>query len=181
MISPGTIGANPNPPATSSAIPSLGGQSNSASGAGKDLKDVMGSLGDWRNMLANRGHTEEQKEKERRSSVTSADTPSSPTSHARKSSASLFGDSLSNLIGAKDGKPVIQSNIEKVNANAEKQDIKEKVRKENQEASEQLAAPRADADIPGHPNRIAEHDTPGDRAADWVVDSQGWQYADNHW
>jgi len=132
-------------------------------------------------MLASRSQPEEQKEKERRSSTASADVPGSPTSHARKSSASLFGDSLSNLIGAKDGKPVIQSNIEKVNEDAEKQDIKEKVQREKQQASEQLSAPRADKDIPGHPDRIAENDGPGDRAADWVVDSQGWQYADNHW
>ena len=182
-ISPSTIGANANPPTVTSSVPMMGhgGSSGSGSGSGgKDLKDVMNSLGDWKNMLASRRDNDDQRQRERQSSIVGDEKTASPSSashaHGRKGSATSFiQDKLSSLIPAKDGKPVIE-NFHKANENAEKEgDIGEAVL-ENQHSDS-----NGDNDLPGHPQRLDDIDSAESDAVDWVVDSQGWVYADNHW
>lgn len=229
LIAPSTIGAsaNPAPPSSSTSaamsllnqggVASSSGNANSSSatnssggGAGKDLKDVMGTLGDWRNMLSQRRESaasEEIKDKTRRASLIVDASPSQQSSasasggaggHARKGSAASFLEtSLSNLMGGsnnnnnnanKDAKPSsssstsMLSNIDKVNENAEKEDIKERIQLE-QRLPEVSVTSKEDGEIYGHPTRLDEaSDLSNDpESADWVVDAQGWVYADNHW
>lgn len=174
FISPGTIGANPNP--------AVAGPGN-LPGSTKELKDAMGaSLGDWKNMLANRGSNEDAKAKEaRRQSLGPAGLPAmddkgppSPSSgHARKGSTSIFGEGLSSLIGAKDGKPVMKGDDGTTKAAKERRGSETSNRPVDEHDDPD------DGDILGHPKRLDEaYDTD---FADWTVDSQGWAYGDNHW
>ena len=174
FISPSSIGANPNP--------AIAGPGN-LPGSTKELKDAMGaSLGDWKNMLANRGSNEDARAKEaRRQSLGPAGLPAmddkgppSPSSgHARKGSTSIFGEGLSSLIGAKDGKPVMKGDDGTSKA------AKERRGSETSNKPVDEHDDPDDGDILGHPKRLDEaYDTD---FADWTVDSQGWAYGDNHW
>ena len=160
MISPSTIGANANPPVSSTAPPT-------------NAKDLVNTLGDWKNMLGTKKEVDNTPEKGRRGSATSlASEEKKDMSHARKSSGSIFGDLL------KDVKPSIQANLEKVNANS-----KEAVETERAEKANMDADPARADDLPGHPHRIDDTNQIAQdlESADWIVDKEGWVYADNHW
>lgn len=195
LISPSTIGANPNPVNTSNSSVASGTAAATAASmsdkAAKDLKDVMGSLGDWKSMLASRRDTED---KDRRNSAPvvaaagdekAASANASSSSHARKGSASFFGDSISALIGAKDGKPVLKdgpgspSQSEKSRFGGSALDTETASTHTDIELD-----PADDPDLPGHPARIGDEPSlfpPDVEAKNWEVDAQGWVYTDNQW
>jgi hypothetical protein len=170
LISPSTIGANANPPvASASTLP----------GSTKELKDAMGSLGDWKSKLSSRRDADDAKER-RGSSSSAVSDQQNGTKHARagSNSGSFFGEGLNALIGAKDGKPITKGDATPTKTG-------EKPRS-NSEASAQLEAASQkgenDEDLPGHPTRLDESDAVRELdVVDWTVDSQGWVYADNHW
>lgn len=189
MISPSTIGANANPPiAAASSLP----------GSTKELKDAMGTLGDWKAKLASRGAAAStESEKERRASSSSG--VSDGGRHARSgsnaapnaSSSSFFGEGLGALIGAKDGKPVTKDQPssptkvttgEKGRSDSEASAYGERERGALSQAEKEAAGAGAADELPGHPTRLDESDAVHELdVADWTVDSQGWVYADNHW
>lgn len=181
LISPSTIGANPNPVNTSNSSGVASGTAAATAAsmsekAAKDLKDAMGSLGDWKQKLSSRRDTED---KERRNSSDEKGNNAN-SNHARKGSASFFGDSFNALVGAKDEKSPV----------APAQDGKGRFSSSaiiDDEASSSNAVieldPGDNPDLLGHPTRIDDITiaTSDPEAKTWEVDAQGWVYTDNQW
>jgi hypothetical protein len=166
LISPSTIGANPNPVNTSNSSGVASGTAAATAAsmsekAAKDLKDAMGSLGDWKQKLSSRRDTED---KERRNSSDEKGTNAN-SNHARKGSASFFGDSFNALVGAKDEKsPLAPAQDSSSNTLIE-------------------LDPADNPDLLGHPTRLDDITiaTSDPEVKTWEVDAQGWVYTDNQW
>lgn len=127
-------------------------------------------------MLNSRSKSEEtSSDRARRgstTSITSGDDKANAATHARKGSSGFFADLL------KDGKPAILANVDKVNKDSK--DAQEAEQKQQQKLD---VDPKYADDLPGHPQRMDDTDAAVQDlgSADWVVDNQGWAYADNHW
>lgn len=151
----------------------------------------MGSLGDWKSMLASRRDADD-KDRRNSSPVVGSDdksaiSPSSTSSHARKGSASLF-DGFNALVGAKDGKPVLK---DAPNSPSSESKSRFSTVVEGGEAGAPTStaelAPTENPDLPGHPSRL-ENGTSASamvgsdpEVKNWEVDAQGWVYTDNQW
>jgi hypothetical protein len=163
--------------------------------AAKDLKEVMGSLSDWKSILASKKDSNSE-EKERRfsnpalaavqgdekGSTTAAS--SSSSSHGRKGSTSSF--SLSALVGAKDGKPVMKDSPSSPTSitDAARRPSIDSGRGGNIDDKSTNIDPTQDPDLlPGHPLRLDNNTTLilDPESKNWEVDSQGWVYTDNQW
>lgn len=190
-ISPSTIGANANPPPPSSNAMSVmmsnangsssgtpGGSEKHGSAGQAGMEKVMGSLGEWKNMLTNKKDADAASlSSGRRDSDTSA-LSSSP--HKRKDSTSLFADGLQSFIGG--SKEIRSASATKAGLNAPDYDIA-KARRRGSD-SEETDLSQEDGDIHGHPQRMDDTEAIAAQeleTQDWIVDAQGWQYADNHW
>lgn len=156
--------------------------------AAKDLKEVMGSLGDWKSMLASRRDTDDKDR--RNSSSTVATDEKGPVSsaanaggHVRKGSASLF-DGFNALVGAKDGKPVLKDG-----PGSPSQESKGRLNSSIEsgaggDTTSSELAPTEDKELPGHPTRVDGESsvvTSDPELKNWEVDAQGWVYTDNQW
>lgn len=150
--------------------------------AAKDLKEAMGSLGDWKSKLASR---READDKERRHSHTDEKghtSAHSSSNHVRKGSASFFGDSFNALVGAKDGKPVLKD-IQSSPLQESKTHFSNLDGDAVSNDSTAEIDPVDDPDLPGHPIRAAHPSVAASdpEAKNWEVDAQGWVYTDNQW